>query len=177
MRCPHCGAENVPSSRLCPRCGASLRDASAAPIFVLHPTALFVAVRYLLAAVVIVGLLLLYAFVERARPGTIPPWGLLLAIALALLSPLSHHVARACETYVLTEQGLTLTSGVLRRVHRHIPLSKIQEVAVVHSGWGRLLGIGDLVIDTAAETGRLILRNVRHPQVYADLIIRQIERT
>jgi len=176
MRCPNCGAENLETNRFCSGCGARLREASAALIFVLHPTALFVAARYLLAAIGILGLLLLYVSVERVRPGTIPSWGLLLAIAVILLSPLSHHVARAFETYTLTEQGLTLTSGVLRRVHRHIPISKIQEVAVVQSGWGRLLGIGDLVIDTAAETGRIVLRDVRHPKTYADLIIRQIER-
>ncbi|MCS6817770.1 MAG: PH domain-containing protein [Blastocatellia bacterium] len=176
MRCPHCGAENRERNRFCSNCGASLYEASAAPIFVLHPTALFVATRYLLAAILILGLLLLYTFVERARPGTIPAWGLLFAIAVILLSPISHHVARAFETYTLTEQGLTLTSGVLRRVHRHIPLSKIQEVTVVQSGWGRILGIGDLVIDTAAEAGRIVLRDVRHPKTYADLIIRQIER-
>jgi uncharacterized membrane protein YdbT with pleckstrin-like domain len=176
MRCPNCGAESSAVSRFCARCGAPLREAPATPVFVLHPTALFVAARYLLAAIIILGLLVLYAFLERARPGTFPAWGLLLAIAIVLLSPIAHHVARAFETYTLTEQGLTLTSGVLRRVHRHIPLSKIQEVAVVQSGWGRLLGIGDLVIDTAAETGRIVLRDVRHPKTYADLIIRQIER-
>jgi uncharacterized membrane protein YdbT with pleckstrin-like domain len=175
MRCPSCGAERPPGDRFCARCGAPLPEASATPIFVLHPTALFVAVRYLLAAVFIFGVLLLSAYVERWRPGTLPAWGIALLILGILLVPLSRHLAWAFETYTLTEQGLTVTSGVLRRVHRHIPLSKIQEVSVIQSGWGRVLGIGDLVIDTAAEAGRIVLRDVRRPKIYADLILRQIE--
>jgi len=176
MRCPSCGAEYLEVNRLCAHCGAHLSHASAPPIFVFRPTALFVAVRYLLAAIAIFGIALLSAYVERWRPGTIPPWGIALVILGILLFPLSRHLVWAFETYMLTEHGLTLTSGVLRKVHRHIPLSKIQEVSVIQSGWGRVLGIGDLVIDTAAEAGRIVLRDVRRPKTYADLIVRQIER-
>ncbi len=176
MRCPNCGTEHIEMSRLCVRCGVPLPGASAPPIFVLRPTALFVAVRYLLAAIAIFGVLLLSAYVERWRPGTLPPWGIALVILGILLVPLFRHLAWAFETYTLTEHGLTVTSGVLRKVHRHIPLSKIQEVSVIQSGWEWILGIGDLIIDTAAEVGRIVLRDVRRPKTYADLILRQIER-
>lgn len=176
MRCPSCGAMNPETGRFCSRCGARLREPPDAPIFVLHPTALFVTARYVGATIAIGGLLLLLAHMERWRPGAIPPWGIALAIVLVLIWPLRHHLARAFETYILTEHGLTVTSGVLRRIYRHVPLHKIQEVVVIQSGWGRLLGIGNLVIDTAAEAERIVLRDIRHPQTYADLILRQIER-
>jgi hypothetical protein len=39
-----------------------------------------------------------------------------------------------------------------------------------------LFGIGDVVIDSAAESGKIPMRNVSSPEKYADLILRQIER-
>lgn len=174
MRCPSCGVQNEETNRFCSHCGTRLQET---PLFVLHPTALFVAARYLLTALLIFGILLLFASLERARPGAIPTWIVLLLSVLMFLWPLSHHLARALRTYTLTEQDLTLSEGVLRRIHRRVPLRKIQEVTVIQSGWERLLGIGDIVIDTAAEADKIVLRDVRHPKKYADLILHQIERT
>jgi hypothetical protein len=46
---------------------------------------------------------------------------------------------------------------------------------VTQSIMERLLGIGDIVIDSAAEGGKIPLRNIRQPGGYADMILREIQ--
>jgi len=145
-------------------------------IFVLRPTMVFVIVRYLLAVAVTAAAVTLYFYLDTLYPQQIPWWTVLIVTAIAFVFPFYHHILRQREIYTLTSRRIEFTYGILAKIRRNIPLSKVQDVTVTRSLLERLLGIGDIVIDSAAESGKIPLRNVRDPEKHADLILRQIER-
>ncbi len=138
---------------------------------------IFVVIRYLVAATLTVGLVTAYIFLDARFPGSIPWWVVLLASVSAFVSPVYRHILRQREVYTLTTTRLEFSYGILSKVRRSIPLSKIQDVTVTRTALERVVGIGDIVIDSAAESGRISLRNIADPEVYATLILRQIEHS
>jgi membrane protein YdbS with pleckstrin-like domain len=55
-------------------------------------------------------------------------------------------------------------------------LWNVQDVTVKRSPVKRALGIGDVVIDSAAATGKITLHNVRNPLRVSDEILRLAAR-
>lgn len=63
-------------------------------------------------------------------------------------------------TYQLTTWRLQLRSGILSRSGRDLPLARISGVSFSRGLPGRLLGYGDLVVDSPGQEGKLVLRSV-----------------
>ena len=55
------------------------------------------------------------------------------------------------EHFVLTTRHVFFRTGILRRREHQIPLSRIQNIETVVTFWGRLLGYGSLIVDSAAD--------------------------
>ena len=74
---------------------------------------------------------------------------------------------------MLTIQGnkLRFDSGMVTKSTRTMELSRIQDVRVDQSLTQRMLGIGNVTIETAGETGKLTMNNVDQPQTVADFIL------
>jgi uncharacterized membrane protein YdbT with pleckstrin-like domain len=66
---------------------------------------------------------------------------------------------------------LRYESGVLSKTTRTIQISKVQDVRADRTLGQRLMGVGDVSIETAGETSRLTLPNVDHPQAVVDAIV------
>ena len=82
----------------------------------------------------------------------------LLGIGLAVFYlPIYKHILRRREVYTLTNHKLDMRYGIIAKTTRHIPLAKIQDVTVKASVWQRLLKLGDIEIDSASETGKIVL--------------------
>lgn len=63
--------------------------------------------------------------------------------------------------YVVTDRRLITRVGVVARLGRDMPLSRINDVTFEHSGLlERVLGCGTLVVESAGERGQLVLRDV-----------------
>jgi membrane protein YdbS with pleckstrin-like domain len=92
---------------------------------------------------------------------------LYLAGALLLLSLVLFVVrgirARADE-FVVTDRRILHKIGVFAHETRQCPLERIQDVTVDQSFWGRLLGYGDLAIETASERGQILFPTIEHPE-------------
>ena len=73
---------------------------------------------------------------------------------------------------VLAGDKLRYETGVLSRAKRVIQLSKVQDVRCEQSVFQRILGTGNLSIETAGETSLLTIRNVDQP----DHVIEEIMR-
>ncbi len=98
------------------------------------------------------------------------PW-LPAVAALMLLVPIRRHIRRQLEKMVITGDKIRYEVGWLSKTTRNIQLSKIQDVRVDRSLGQRLLGVGDIAIETSGETSRLEMDNLDHPQAIADDII------
>ena len=66
-------------------------------------------------------------------------------------------------SYELTTRRLRLREGILSRSGRDFPLTRISDVSFSHGLIDRLLGCGNLIVESAGEHGQLILNQI--PQV------------
>ncbi len=88
------------------------------------------------------------------------------AIAVvALLLWVVPRVGRWATThFVLTTDRVIFRRGFLSRYAREIPLERVNDVTFSQSVFERLIGAGDLVIESAGEHGQNTFYNIRNPE-------------
>jgi uncharacterized membrane protein YdbT with pleckstrin-like domain len=121
---------------------------------------------YLLAVIVIAaGVWFYYSYGQNQAP-----W--LMAIpCIGLLVPIVMHVQRRQVSMRMHDNHLTFESGFLSRTRRTVDMAKIQDVTVRQTLGQRLLGVGDLMLESAGEAGGMGMRNLDRPRHIADAII------
>lgn len=67
--------------------------------------------------------------------------------------------------YTVTDRRIVVREGMLRPVHRSIPLTDISAVAPSVGPLGPLLGLGDVTIETSEGTS--VLRKIEDPAAFA----------
>ncbi len=77
--------------------------------------------------------------------------------------------------FVVTTDRLIYRHGVLAKHGIEIPLDRVNTVFFRQSVFERIVGSGDLVIESAGEMGRQAFSNVRHPSAVQNEVYRQIE--
>jgi uncharacterized membrane protein YdbT with pleckstrin-like domain len=98
------------------------------------------------------------------------PW-ILIFPSLLFLWPADRHLRSRFTVMTLGGGKLRYETGILTRSKRVIQLSKIQDVRVVQRLWQRMLGTGDLSIETAGETSLLTMPNVDRPDAVTDMLL------
>jgi uncharacterized membrane protein YdbT with pleckstrin-like domain len=68
--------------------------------------------------------------------------------------------AWSVDYFVVTSQRMILTSGVLTRKVAMMPLVKVTDMSFQRSFWGRLLGYGEFILESAGQDQAL--RTVGH---------------
>jgi uncharacterized membrane protein YdbT with pleckstrin-like domain len=77
--------------------------------------------------------------------------------------------------FVVTTDRLIYRHGVLSKHGIEIPLDRVNTVFFSQSVFERIVGAGDLVIESASETGRQRFSNVKHPSAVQNEVYRQME--
>jgi uncharacterized membrane protein YdbT with pleckstrin-like domain len=77
--------------------------------------------------------------------------------------------------FVVTTDRLIYRHGVLAKHGIEIPLERVNTVFFRQSVFERIVGSGDLVIESASEQGRQAFSNVRNPDAIQNEIYRQVE--
>ena len=127
---------------------------------------------YALAIIVIAAGMWLYF----QYAGDKPRW--LLAIPfIVLLPPLKMHLTRRLVSLRFQDDHLILETGFLSRTRRTVDTAKIQDVTVQQTLGQRLLGVGDLFLESAGESGRMSIANLDRPREIADAIINSSKRS
>jgi membrane protein YdbS with pleckstrin-like domain len=149
-------------------------------IFTVRPTMIFVLVWYVLATLLVIGVAALMGWLSSGLLKDLDGrviFFIILAIGLAVFSiPIYKHILRRREVYSLTNHKLDMRYGIIAKTVRHIPLAKIQDVTVKASVWQRLLKMGDIEIDSASETGKIVLDEIHNPEYYANVILGELRR-
>ena len=137
----------------------------------LHPHWWFFAPPLLaLVGAIVLGIL---ALVNDVHTALKVPVGL---IVLVCLGWFGWRYARWITTnFVVTTDRLIYRHGVLSKHGIEIPLDRVNTVFFRQSIFERLVGAGDLVIESAGEMGRQRFSNVRKPSAVQNEIYRQIE--
>jgi membrane protein YdbS with pleckstrin-like domain len=119
--------------------------------------------------------LLIYALTLDGDAGQAMLW-LSAAVSVVWAVWLAGRLARWTTThFVVTTERLVFRSGVLSKQGRDIPLDRVNDVASHQSFFERLLGSGDLLIESAGERGQQSFHDIPHPDAVQQEIYRQIE--
>ena len=122
----------------------------------LRPAFILVLVAFAAAALLVVIPPGRYADSGRIAVGVVA----VVAVAIWFAVPFLHWQT---TTYELTTRRLRLRRGILTRSGRDFPLIRISDVSFSHGLIDRLLGCGQLVVESAGEHGQLVLTEI--PQV------------
>jgi uncharacterized membrane protein YdbT with pleckstrin-like domain len=140
---------------------------------VIRPSMKQIKATYLLAVLVIVAAVVVH--VKYLMPREDPPWvhqpWLPAVAALIFLLPIRRHIRRQSVKMTIAGDKLRYEAGLLSKTTRNIQLSKVQDVRVDQSLGQRMLGVGDISIETSGESSRLEMDNVDAPQTIADEIV------
>jgi uncharacterized membrane protein YdbT with pleckstrin-like domain len=138
----------------------------------IHPSMKGIWAGYLLAVVVVgAGIWAYYTF------GSDRPVWLMAIPCVLLLIPIRAQLRRSLVTLRLHDDQLTLETGFFSRTRRTFNMAKIQDVTVKQSLLQRIVGTGDLTLESAGESSRISIQNVDSPRAIADAIIAGSKRS
>jgi membrane protein YdbS with pleckstrin-like domain len=105
------------------------------------------------------------------------PWSWLglVVIGFALLGSLANYIRWRCIQFVVTSDRIIVRSGVLSKRGLEIPLDRVMNISYKQQLWERILGTGDLVVESAGESGHQLFTDVAGPMEVQNLIYRQVD--
>jgi membrane protein YdbS with pleckstrin-like domain len=193
MFCHNCGNEIQRENRHCTHCGAvkimnlaeALATSSFEPtplneqhvakkeerLFKIHPAFFSVGLAYVWAAA-----LAIFATIIIAYLGGSLLW-VMVATIFFFTFPLYQHIKWSGVSYILSNAKIEIEQGVVDKSSHYLALWHVQNVTVNESLLDRVLGIGDVLIDSASLADKMALKKIRHPRRYASLILAQLPRT
>jgi uncharacterized membrane protein YdbT with pleckstrin-like domain len=131
---------------------------------VIRPSMKFINTGYVITIIVAAaGIVLTYQYLPPSYPNWIPALWLIL-----FLWPIKRHIQRQSVKLTISGDKLRYETGLGSRSTRIIQLPKVQDVRVVQSVMQRMLGVGDISIETAGENSRLVVHNLDQPQQLAE---------
>ena len=144
---------------------------------IIRPTMKFIYMGY--AVVVLIVAALVVATMRLQWPPSVPsawqPWIPWLPVIL-LLWPLKRHLRNRFTKMTILDDRLRYETGILSRNTRTVQVSKVQDVTVHQRLGQRILGLGDLSIETAGKSSWEAIVNIDRPQEIADHINQLSER-
>jgi uncharacterized membrane protein YdbT with pleckstrin-like domain len=78
-------------------------------------------------------------------------------------------------TYQVTTRRLRLREGILTRSGRDFPLNRISDVSFRQGVVDRLLGCGQLIVESPGEQGQLVLREIPDVQRVQSVLFELVE--
>ena len=90
---------------------------------------------------------------------------------LLLIWTLWRQVKLRFTSLTVAGKKLRYETGMLSRSSRTMELAKVQDVRVDQTFFQRLLGLGNLTIESAGETGRLTINNIDRPDAVGEYIL------
>ena len=102
-------------------------------------------------------------------------WVAAAVAAMFFIRPIYYHILHNRTIYTLTTVKVEIETGVFSRNSRNIPLRHVQDVTVNQTLKERMLGIGDVIIDSATIDGTMPLHCINDPRRHADLILNELQ--
>jgi uncharacterized membrane protein YdbT with pleckstrin-like domain len=99
-------------------------------------------------------------------------WLTLAALLFTLLWLAKVALKWSRTHFVLTSQRVIFRSGVIARVGIEIPLYRVNNINFHQSIFERMIGAGDLLIESGGEDGMQVFDNVRDPEQVQSFIQR-----
>ena len=105
------------------------------------------------------------------------PWvTLLVAVVALMVLTVGPFLQWLYTNFVLTSDRLITRSGVIAKHSKEIPLERINDVTFTQTIFERMLGAGDLMLESAGERGQTRISNVRNPEQMQLTIYKETEK-
>ena len=124
------------------------------------------------AATVVVVILSLLAIPRDSEWVTYPLAVLLVVVGLWLAV---RYLKWVTTNFVITSQRVIFREGVIAKKGIEIPLERVNNVNFNQGIVERILGAGDLLIESGGEDGKQRFTDIRHPEAVQNLIHAQME--
>jgi uncharacterized membrane protein YdbT with pleckstrin-like domain len=99
----------------------------------------------------------------------------LVLFAAALVWFLGRYLRWTTTNFVVTTDRLIFRSGVVAKQGKEIPLERLNDIGFHQSVFERVLGAGDLLIESGGEQGQQRFTDISRPARVQNEIYRQIE--
>ena len=142
-------------------------------VFDLKPHWIALAPAALWTILIAVASWFLYGWLDDpswARPALLV--AALLAFVILAVTPFLQWMY---TNFVLTSDRLITRTGVIAKHSKEIPLERINDVAFSQGIFERMLGAGDLLVESAGERGQTRIGNVRNPEQVQLTIYKETE--
>lgn len=128
-------------------------------------------------ALVVVGWILAFVYAPEDGSGrSAVIWGSLgVGIVILVWYPLRAFIAWATSNFAVTSDRVIHREGFIAKRTMEIPLEAINDVRFHQSIFERIVGAGDLIIQSASEFGRNVFANIRGPESVQRTIYQQGE--
>ena len=83
---------------------------------------------------------------------------------------------RQSSDFAVTNRRLIYRYGVVAKHGREIPLDRVNDITFRQSIFERMIGAGDLMIESGGERGQERFANISRPSKVQNVIYREIER-
>ncbi len=127
---------------------------------------------------ILVGTALLVVFLLWVGPADSSSWlGWPLALALLVWAAfvVEKYLVWTYTHFVLTDRRVISRSGIVSKRGTEIPLERINNIDFHQNIFLRVIGAGDLDIESAGKDGQSHFDNVRHPDMVQQEVYRQME--
>lgn len=94
----------------------------------------------------------------------------LVLLAAALVHFLLRRIRASADEFVVTTRRVIRKTGLVAREAEHAPIEKIQDITVDQGVMARLLGYGTVILETASESGRIVLPDIADPERFRSAI-------
>jgi uncharacterized membrane protein YdbT with pleckstrin-like domain len=102
---------------------------------------------------------------------------LLALMAVTALWWLFRYVKWRSTNFAVTTDRLIFRSGVLSKSGREIPLDRVNDISFHQSLFERMIGAGDLMIESAGERGQEAFTDIPKPARVQNVIYAEIDRS
>jgi uncharacterized membrane protein YdbT with pleckstrin-like domain len=127
-----------------------------------------------LGGAIIVGIVLIVTN-PNGFLGTSAKWVGLGLLAVGAVWLVGRYMKWISTNFVITSQRLIFRQGIIAKTGIEIPLERVNNVNFSQGIFERLLGAGDLLIESGGEDGQQRFTDIRHPDEVQNLIHAQME--
>jgi uncharacterized membrane protein YdbT with pleckstrin-like domain len=138
---------------------------------IIRPTMKYIYLGYALAIIVVVVSIvgLEHIHMPPRIPLALQPWIPFLPVLLLWL-PIKRHLLNRLTKITILNDRLRYEVGILSKTTRTVLISRVQDVTVAQSIGQRIMGVGDVSIETAGKESWETFCNIDRPHEIANHI-------
>jgi len=141
---------------------------------VIRPSIKGIILWYVLSAVLFI---LVVVFMQTRGFAPVELWALLAIPVTIDLWASFKHVRLNAHRLTLQQGVLRYEDGLVSKTQRNIMLDKIRDVRMEQTIGQRMVGVGNLTVESLGESGNITLENVDRPRAVADAILDAVRQS